>query len=190
MTRVVYYCATSLDGYIAEADDTIDWLTGYTGSYRGEGARPLEGSYEEFFAGVGALVSGSATYAFVQRHVEAGGEWPYPNTPWWVLSSRGRAVPDGDGVDVRFRAGPVSDLYGELAASAGADALWVVGGGNVASQFADAGLLDELRIHLVPVVLAGGKPLFERTLARPMQLEAVQPRDNGMVELRYTLPRP
>jgi dihydrofolate reductase len=55
----------------------------------------------------------------------------------------------------------------------------------VASQFADAGLLDQVRVTIVPVVLGGGKPLFERRLGGTMQLKGVLPRRNGMVELDY-----
>jgi dihydrofolate reductase len=66
----------------------------------------------------------------------------------------------------------------------------VVGGGNVASQFADAGLLDELHATVVPVVLGEGKPLFDRRLpAGPMQLIGTRSFDSGMVELRYTIRR-
>src|SRR5215216_4830085 len=140
---VVYYAATTLDGYIAEVDDTIDWLTGYQGRYDGDDAAPARG-YEEFYAGVGALVAGSVTY---ERVVD-------------------------------------------MVASAGDRRLWVVGGGGVASQFADAGLLDEVEVTVVPVVLAGGKPLFGRRLeGGPMQLERVIPRASGMVELRFSIPR-
>jgi dihydrofolate reductase len=64
--------------------------------------------------------------------------------------------------------------------------LWIVGGGNVAAQFADAGLLDEVAVTIVPVVLVAGKPLFDRRLpSGAMQLTGVFPRANGMVELRY-----
>ncbi len=62
MSKTQYYCASSLDGYIAESDDTIDWLQKYEGSYEGEGAEPMKGSYDRFYEDVGALVMGSATY--------------------------------------------------------------------------------------------------------------------------------
>jgi dihydrofolate reductase len=89
---------------------------------------------------------------------------------------------------VRIVSGAVADLYDEMIASAGEGDLWVVGGGHVASQFADEGLLDEVCVTVVPVVLAEGKPLFERRLVgRPMQLTGVVPRANGMVELRYEI---
>ena len=78
MARSQYYCAMTLDGYIAEADDTLDWLLGYEGSYEGADAEPggspdESGSpYERFYEGVGALVSGSVTYEFVLDHMAAG----------------------------------------------------------------------------------------------------------------------
>jgi dihydrofolate reductase len=72
-----------------------------------------------------------------------------------------------------------------MIAAAGERNLWVVGGGNVASQFADAGLLDELILTVVPVVLGQGKPLFDRRVPDPMQLIGTRAFANGMVELRY-----
>jgi dihydrofolate reductase len=187
VTRVVYYSAATLDGYIAEADDTIGWLTGYRGTYSGAGAEPMAGSYERFYDGIGSLVMGSATYEFVLAH---GREWPYTGKPCWILTSRRLAMPGDDGVDVRLATGPVSEIYDELVSAAGPRDVWVVGGGNVASQFADDGLLDEVRVHVVPVVLGHGKPLFDRPLAgRPLRLAGVVPRDNGMVELIYGIER-
>jgi len=185
VTRVVYYCASTLDGYIAEADDTIDWLTGYDGTYTGAGVEPMSGSYEHFYDGVGSLVMGSASYEFVLEH---GREWPYKHKPCWILTSRPLAISEGEGVDVRLANCPVAEIYEELVAAARPRDVWVVGGGNVASQFADDGLLDELRVHVVPVVLARGKPLFDRPLpGGPMQLTRAVPCDNGMVELRYEI---
>jgi dihydrofolate reductase len=176
----VYYCATSLDGYIADSDDNIDWLTGYEGVPLGPGVEPAAGefpaTYEEFYEGVGALVSGSVTYEWILEH---GGDWPYPGKPCWILTSRDLPVPEG--ADVRF-----NGSFEEMLASAGDRKLWIVGGGGVASQFAEAGLLDEVWVTVVPVALGAGKPLFDRRLpGGPMQLTGVLPRKSGMVELRY-----
>lgn len=192
MARTVYYCASSLDGCIATAEDGLDWLTDYQGAFEDESAEPGPmsggGSYERFYEGVGALVAGSVTYEWVLDHLDAagGGEWPYRGKPCWVLSSRERRPPAGEGVDVRFASGPVAELHGEMAAAAGGRALWVVGGGGVASQFADEGLLDEVRVTVVPVALGAGKPLFARRLpGGPMRLTGTSAFQNGMVELRY-----
>jgi dihydrofolate reductase len=191
MSKTQYYAATTLDGYIAEADDTLGWLLDYDGSYEGENAAPIKGSYERFYDDVGALVSGSTTYEWVLDHMaRRGGEWPYNGKPTWVLSSRDLALPEGEGVDVRIVNAPVEDLHEEMLATAGDRNLWVLGGGNIASQFADAGLLDELLVTVVPVVLGAGKPLFDRRLpGGPMQLTGARPFDSGMVELRYEMRR-
>lgn len=195
MARTVYYCACSLDGYIAEADDGLDWLTGYQGSFDDEGAEPNPtgegGAYEDFYRGIRALVMGAATYEWLLDHLDlaGGGEWPYRGKPSWVLSSRELRPPEGEGVDVRVADASVGELYGEMAAAAGDGVLWVVGGGGVASQFAEEGRLDEVHVTVVPVVLGAGKPLFERRLGTgPMRLTGTRAFRNGMVELRYEIP--
>jgi dihydrofolate reductase len=186
MTKTQYYCAASLDGFIAESDDTLDWLMKYEGSFEGD-AEPIKGAYDRYYEGVGALVMGSVTYEFV---LELGRGWPYEGKPTWVLTTRDLPKPDGEGVDVRFANAKVRDLHDELIAAAGERDLWVVGGGNVASQFADEGLLDELLVTVVPVVLGEGKPLFDRRLpGGPMQLTGTTRFDSGMVELRYEISR-
>jgi len=196
VATTVYYCASSLDGYIATADDNLGWLLGYQGSFEHPAAEPGPmsggGAYERFYAGVGALVSGSTTYEWILDHLDAAGdgEWPYRGKPCWVLSSRELRLPAGEEVDVRIANASPSELYAEIAAAAGDGMLWVVGGGSVASQFADAGLLDEVHLTVVPVVLGAGKPLFERPLPNgAMQLTGTRAFDNGMVELRYEIRR-
>jgi dihydrofolate reductase len=124
------------------------------------------GSYESFYKSVSALVMGSATYGWILDHLDVAGngEWPHKGKPTWVLSSRELRLPQGEGVDVRIADAPVRELYPELAAVAGDGTLWIVGGGGVASQFADEGILDEVHLTVVPVVLGAGKPLFGRPL--------------------------
>ena len=189
MRKTQYYCAASLDGYIAEADDTLDWLMKYEGSFDGDDAEPIKGAYDRYYEGVGALVMGSVTYTFILDHMATeGSEWAYSGKPAWVLSSRDLPKPEGEGGDVRIVSATVADLYDEMIAAAGERHLWVVGGGNVASQFADEGLLDELLVTVVPVVLGEGKPLFDRRVpGGPMQLTGTRAFDSGMVELRYEI---
>jgi dihydrofolate reductase len=128
------------------------------------------------------------TYEFILGELRRGGEWPYAGKPCWVLSSRDLPRPEAEDADVRVVRGAVAELIDEMLASAGGRRLWVVGGGNVASQFADAGLLQEVRVTIVPVALGVGKPLFERPLpGGAMRLVAVLPRRNGMVELDYEI---
>ena len=99
-------------------------------------------------------------------------------------------MPEGEGVDVRIENAKVTDLCDQMISAAGDRNLWVVGGGNVASQFADAGLLDEVLVTVVPVVLGAGKPLFDNRLpGGPMELLGTRVFDTGMVELRYRVRR-
>lgn len=190
MKRALYYAAASLDGYIADPNDGLEWLLRYEGTYDAPDAEPDPmregGGYERFYEGVGSLVSGSTTYEFVVDHF-ANETWPYAGKPYWVLSSRDLPVPEGDGVDVRIVDASVEEIYGDVVASAGDRAVWVVGGGNVASQFADSGLIEEVILTVVPVVLGDGKPLFDRPPAGSFELLGTRPSSNGMVELRYRL---
>jgi dihydrofolate reductase len=195
MGRTQYYAAATLDGFIAESDDSLDWLLSYSGSFEGEDAEspPMSsgGSYERFYAGVGALVSGSTTYEFVLDHLGEGDSWPYAERPYWVFTSRDLATPADEKADVRFGRGRVADLHGEMLEAAKGRNLWIIGGGNVASQFADEGLLDDVLVTVVPVVIGEGKPLFDRRLpGGPMQLTETRVFDNGMVELSYAVGQP
>jgi dihydrofolate reductase len=81
----------------------------------------------------------------------------------------------------------VEEIHGEMLDAAGGGNVWIVGGGDVASQFAEAGLLDEVHLTVVPVILGDGKPLFARPLPGAMQLIGVRPFETGMVELRYAV---
>jgi dihydrofolate reductase len=178
MSEVVYYAAMSPDGYIADPDDNLDWLIGFEAVPPGPDVQTVAGGwpkdYEEFYEDVGALVSGSVTYEWILEHA---GEWAYTGKPYWVLTWRELPVPEGQ--DVRF-----NGSFEEMIESAGGRKLWIVGGGPVASQFADDRLLDEVVATVVPVVLGAGKPVFERR-GGPMRLTGVLPRRSGMIELRY-----
>ncbi|MFW3615617.1 dihydrofolate reductase family protein [Billgrantia antri] len=135
--KTQYYTATSLDGFIATEDDSLDWLF------------PLgdinDTSYSAFFAEVGALAMGSTTYEWILSHSdkvaeETGSSWPYTQ-PTWVFSSR--KLPSIENADIRFVQGSVAPVHAEMVQAAGGKNLWVVGGGDLAGQFHDAGLLDE-----------------------------------------------
>ncbi len=149
-----YYVAQSLDGYIAEADGGLDWLLNFDGEDPVDVSQATDGAYDRFFADVGALAMGSATYEFILA--ESRPRWPYEGRPSWVFTSRELPVPDG--ADVRFASGPVRRVYDEMRAAAGGRNVWVVGGGKLAMQFADEDLLDELHVTVVPVVLGRGIP--------------------------------
>lgn len=180
--KIQYYTASSLDGFLATEDDDVSWLF------------PLgslsESSYDDFIAQVGAIVMGSATYEWMLRNAETlqaetGSAWPYAQ-PTWVLSSR--LLPQIAGADIRFARGDVRSIHHDLCAAASGGNVWIVGGGDLAGQFYDAGLLDELIIQVGSVTLGRGKPLLPRRILHPnLTLTSVTRSGRGMVELRYNV---
>ncbi len=183
MSSTQYYLAQSLDGYLAEKDGGIDWLNEYDGESGADVSAATDGSYDDFYAGVGAVAMGSATYQFLLD--EAIERWPYEGTPSWVFSTR--ELPRPYDADIRYVSGPVGPELERMKEAAGERNVWIVGGGDLASQFADEGLLDELHLTIVPVVLGDGIPTFARRLGGKLQLEGTRAFSNGMVELRYRL---
>jgi len=154
MTRTVYYSATTLDGFLADEHDSLDWLFKQDQDESG----PM--NYDDFIAGIGAIVMGRTTYEWVRARIEGGVEsWAY-RQPAWVLTHAD--LPGVEGADIRFAQGDVRDLHAELVAAADGQDVWVVGGGDLAGQFADAGLLDELILYIAPVTLGTGRPLLPR----------------------------
>ncbi len=155
---------------------------GYDGEFEGPGGRA--GADGGRATPTSASTRASAPSSAARPHTSsswarrAGGEWPYPGKPYWVIEHADLPVPDG--ADVRVTAAAVADLHEELAAAAGERNIWVVGGGGVASQFAEAGLLDEVLVTVVPVVLGEGKPLFDRALpGGPLRLTGTTVFDSG-----------
>lgn len=167
MTRTQYYTATTLDGFIADEQNSLDWL------FEVERGPDPGSEYREFFAGVGALAMGSTTYRWILAHENLVAEperWPYPDTPAWVFTHR--EVPALPGAPLSFVQGDVAPVHAEMVEAAAGRNVWLVGGGDLVGQFADRGLLDEILVGVAPVTLGGGAPLLPRRLTAS-QLELV-----------------
>lgn len=150
-----FYTASSIDGFIADPDHSLSWLLTRDVDWDG----PM--SYNAFYAEVGALAMGASTYEWLLEHQVGEGEpWPY-QVPAWVFTHRDLRRVEGD---IRFTQDHVGQVHGEMTAAAGGRNLWVVGGGDLAGQFADAGLLDEVWVQYAPVALGAGAPLLPRRL--------------------------
>lgn len=94
------------------------------------------------------------------------------------------------GADIRFAQGDVRPVHAAMREAAGGRNLWIVGGGDVAGQFHDAGLLDELIVQVASVTLGAGKPLLPRSITSPpLRLTEVRQFGGGFAELRLELPR-
>lgn len=148
-----YFTASSLDGFLATADHSLDWLLRQDFDPDG----PM--AYTAFEKTIGALAMGASTYEWVMRHEE--GRWGY-SQPTWVFTHRD--LPRPDGADVRLTDADVAAVHAAMTEAAGEKDLWIVGGGDLAGQFADAGLLDEVWVQYAPVTLGSGAPLLPRAL--------------------------
>jgi len=151
LSRTQYYTAATLDGFIADPDNSLEWL--FT-RRRDEGGAL---DYGEFIAEVGAIAMGATTYEWILDHVSA--KWPYEQ-PSWVFTHRElRVVPDAR---IEFASGDVAPVHEAMVRAAGGKNVWIVGGGDLAGQFADAGLLDEILVTIAPVTIGAGAPLLPR----------------------------
>ena len=182
--KTQYYTAASLDGFIATVDDSLAWLFPLG---------DLEATrYPSFIRQVGALAMGSATYEWMLRHVVAPQAappqpWPYEQ-PTWVFSRR--TLAGVSGADIRFVRGDVRKVHDEMKTAAGGRNIWIVGGGELAGQFYDHGLLDELFVQIGSVTLGAGKPLLPRAITSPpLRLMSVRAVGTGFAELHYEVPR-
>lgn len=183
--KTQYYTAASLDGFIATLDDSLEWLFPL-----GDVAQT---SYPTFIKDVGALCMGSSTYEWMIRHIVApkdqpGAPWPYEQ-PTWVLSSR--TLPTVPDANIHFTAGDVRPVHDAMVRAAAGKNVWIVGGGDLAGQFYDQGLLDELFVQVGSVTLGAGKPLLPRAITSPpLRLVSVRAVGTGFAELHYEVPRP
>jgi dihydrofolate reductase len=185
--KTQYYTATSVDGFIADSDNSLEWLFA-VGDPNEPGAQD---EYPEFMAQVGAMAMGSTTYEWIADHtgfLEEPSKWEY-TIPTWVFSSRELPVPEG--LDIRLVSGDVRPVHAEMVDAAGGRNVWLVGGGELVGQFHDAGLLDELILGVAPVFLGAGAPLLPRRITAPtLRLTDVTRYGGTFVTLRYAVEKP
>ena len=170
----IYYTGCSLDGFIATADHSLDWLT--TRDIDMDG--PM--AYPGFRERLGACVMGASTWRWIIDHDEE----PWGPLPTWVLTHRTfPQAPDS----VRFAQGDVREVHAAMTAAANGKDLWVVGGGELAGEFHDADLLEEVWVQYAPVTLGGGAPVLPRRVELRLQ-DVARNRDFACV--RYDVVRP
>jgi dihydrofolate reductase len=182
MGKTQYYTATTVDGFIADENNSLEWLF----PVEREAENPAR---DAFFAGVGAMAMGATTYQWMidhERIVEDPAKWRAfaGDTPAWVFTHR--TMPAVEGADTRFVQGDVVPVHAAMAAAAGDQNIWVIGGGELVGRFADAGLLDELILSVAPVTLGSGAPLLPRRLIGRLRLVGVE-QDGQFANLTYTV---
>ena len=143
-----YLTASTLDGFLADPDNSLDWL------FKIEQGEDSTQRWEAFMGGVGALVMGATTYEWCLAHddfLNAPEKWHeyYADRPCWVFTHRD--LPAIPGVDLRFVQGDVAAVHPDMVAAAEGRNVWLVGGGELVGLFHDAGLLDQVSVVLPPL---------------------------------------
>lgn len=179
MTKTVYNTATTVNGFIADEANSLDWL--FVVDRESD-------NFASFLTGVGSMCMGATTYEWVLEHdrmMERPQKWReyYADRPTWVFTHRD--LPAIPGVDIRFVSGDVAAVHDEMVAAAGGEDVWIVGGGELAGLFADAGRLDEVRFSVAPVTLTGGAPLLPRRLTSGRLVLVSVERNGQFAELTY-----
>jgi dihydrofolate reductase len=186
VAKTQYYTATTLDGFIADENNSLAWL------FEVDREQAGEDSFGAFFADVGAMAMGATTYEWVLDHdrlLEQPDKWRgyYGETPCWVFTHR--TIPPIPGARIHLVEGEVTPVHEEMTRAAGDKNIWLVGGGDLVGQFADRGLLDEILVGVAPVTLGRGAPLLPRRLTAS-QLELVDVgRDRQFARLSYRVRR-
>ena len=170
MTKVIAGITTSIDGYIAGPDDGPGkglgeggerlhyWVFGGPWSYdaepRGDPTGEDAAWLNEVSSKIGAVVGGRFTYE-AARHW--GDENPW-GLPFFIVTHRPEEEPEGG--HFNFVAG-VEEAVAQAKEAAGDKDVHIMGGADVIRQALDAGVVDEFSIIIAPVMLGGGKSLFE-----------------------------
>jgi dihydrofolate reductase len=190
--KVIWHVTMSVDGFIAGPDDSMDWVVAQW-SDAGENTRDVEvqrsAVADDVLRGAGAILGGRRWYDVAVRQFDGyagifGGQW---TGPVFVLTHR---PPDpGHHPAITFLSGDLGDAVATAAAAASGKDV-VVFGANLAVQCLRAGLLDELVIHLVPVLLSDGVRLVDTPDLGPVALERALVATSGQItDLRFTVRR-
>jgi dihydrofolate reductase len=158
--KTQFYTATTIDGFIADENNSLDWLFAADSD-------PGSNPFAAFFAEVGAFAMGATTYEWVMEHDKLEQQpikWTdyYGDVPAWVFTHR--TLPSIPGADLTFVRGDVRPVHEAMVSAASGKNVWLVGGGELAGSFADAGLLDEIILGVAPVALGAGAPLLPRRM--------------------------
>ena len=172
MPEIIYYVASSLDGYIATADGNVEWLSRFHTAGENHGAAELEAS-------VDALLLGSHTYEFALKL----GQWPSSDKLSWVFTRRDLRILHPS---ITLTAQSPRDVV-ELLASRGLRRAWLMGGGKLAASFHADQLISRYIMSVFPILLGSGIPMFTPHSSPPDALHfvAAKPFKSGIVQVTY-----
>jgi len=167
--KISIYIATSIDGYIARKDGSLDWLDQVGGFDEDYG-------FQKLLDSIDALIIGRKTYEIATTVSD-----PYPEKRVIVLSNTLNSVRN----DMELYRGDLVKLLSQLH-SEGIKHVWIDGGVTI-SQFLDLQMVDSITLSVIPVILGSGIPLFHLTKEHACRLIASQSYPSGLVQLNYEM---
>ena len=188
MSDIKLFIATTIDGFIAREDGSLDWLPGsdpeaqepQKDAAEADPSAVEDGGYGAFIAGIDVVVMGRKTYEEV---LGFGVEWPYGDCRTYVITSDKNYAPTTTDTSVlhQINAQTLNEIR-----SASQKGVWLVGGGQLVTAFMNHGAIDEMTLTLVPVILGKGIRLFPNNpLETKFELVESQAFASGMVNVIY-----
>ena len=177
--KVIVSIATSVDGFIARLDGSVDWLDCVKGTY----------GMSAFYRSIDTILWGRKTY-------DVAIEFQKKGIPGSAFDSKIKnylftrtLLQPGVSRGVEIVKEPVKDFAAHLRATGGKD-IWMMGGGGIIASFLDESEIDEFIISVVPVMIGEGIPLIApRHRTVPLKLIACDKFADGVVKLHYSVKR-
>lgn len=175
MPQTILYIATSLDGFIARPNGSLDWLTSLPKPKSEE-----DYGYADLLSKIGTIIMGRKTY---QEVIKFGIDWPYVGHNAWVVSQNKNLKIQSP--DTYVLADNLTSFITNLKAKSEKD-IWLVGGGQLITSFLHEELIDQMIITIIPKILGDGIPLFAK---KPKEtnwtLNQAKTYETGLVTLIY-----
>ncbi|MCB1180058.1 MAG: dihydrofolate reductase family protein [Leptospiraceae bacterium] len=171
-SKVQFYTATTIDGFIADENHSLDWLFVVD--------REKDG-FSDFFASIGAIVMGRNTFDWVVNYeniYENPEKWNkfYNNLPCWVFTNR--ELKPIEGAEIYSVSDDVENIYNNILKRVNGKNIWLTGGGVLVEKKKKKGFLDELILQFAPVTLGKGASLLPIKLLST-ELELIKVTKNG-----------
>lgn len=161
--KYILYIAMTLDGFIADKDDNLEWL------FKVEGKG--DNGYQNFYNTIDSVVMGRRTYDWIIQNMD---DYPYKDKDSYILTNR----------EIKEDLETFNNII-DLDNKINDKKVWIVGGGQVISEYLNKGLVSEMRITVAPVILGEGISLFNNIL-KDVNLEFLDTSNyNQFVELHY-----
>jgi riboflavin biosynthesis pyrimidine reductase len=167
--EIVWYTAMSMDGRIASADHSLEFLDMISG--------PGANDFDEFIATVDGVLVGAATLRWLVRH---GHRWPHDDLPTWLVShdeALAESVRPTRAPLVRVAGGLTGAI--EMMEQSGRRRVWLAGGGSIAAQVLELDRLDEVVATIAPTALGSGPALFDGSRLPSRTFDLIECRSIG-----------